>query len=162
MPPARSTYLRSLALLLFAALSPALHARAEPGVRAESPRDELLRHVPDDVGFCLIVTDVRATSAALADSPFAEQFRASPAGQALANSQELKDLAKVDATFRTLLGVGWDGLRDDILGDAFVFAYRPGPPGKEQELLLIRARDGQKLADLVDRLNTFQMGSGEL
>jgi hypothetical protein len=158
MPPARSTCLpRTLALLLFAAVAAPL--------RAESPRDELLRHVPDDVGFCLIVTDVRATSAALADSPFAEQFRASPAGQALANSQELKDLAKADATFRALLGIGWDDLRDDILGDAFVFAYRPGPPGKEkeeQELLLIRARDGKKLADLVERLNKLQMGSGEL
>src|SRR5262249_55075283 len=135
MPPARSTCRpQPLALLLLAALAAPL--------RAESPRDELLRHVPDDVGFCLIVTDARATSAPLADSPFAEQFRAPPAGQALGKSEELQKLAAVDQFFQQQLGIGWAGLRDDILGDAFVFAYRPGPPGKEkeeQELLLIRA-----------------------
>src|SRR5438105_15819052 len=112
MPPARSTRcLPTLAVLL-------LLATALP-LRAASPRDELLRHVPDDVGFCLIVTDLRATSAALADSPFAEQFRASPVGQALVNSPELKQLALVDKQIGAFLGVSAEGLRDDLLGDGF-------------------------------------------
>ena len=46
---------------------------------------------------------------------------------------------------RQSFGVGFDQLRDDILGDAVVFAYRPGPPDKpdqEQGLILVRARNG--------------------
>jgi hypothetical protein len=147
---------RLLALLLFASAAP---------LWAASPRDELLRHVPDDVGFCLIVTDLRGHSAALAESPFAEQFRASPAGQALFNAPELKQLDLVEQQLRQILGIGWVGLRDDILGDAFVFAYRPGPPGQpkqEEGLFLIRAHDEKKLAELVERFNRVQKESGEL
>jgi hypothetical protein len=158
MPPARllSTP-RILALLLLGTLTAPLCAA--------SPRDELLRYVPEDVGFCLIVTDLRGHSAALADSPFAEQFRASPAGQALVNAPEWKQLAEVDQQLQKALGVGWIGLRDDILGDAFVFAYRPGPPDqpmKEEGLVLVRARDEKKLAELIERLNRLQKESGEL
>jgi hypothetical protein len=153
MPPARLiSRLRPLAVLLL------LGAVAAP-LSAATPRDELLRYVPDDVGFVLLLSDLRGHSAALADSPFAEQFRASPAGQALEKAPELKALTAVDKELEKQLGVGWSGLREDILGDAFIFAFRPGPPGKqemEQELVLIRARDEKKLADLVNRINESQ------
>ena len=59
----------------------------------------------------------------------------------------------------------WAQLRDDILGDALVLAYRPGPPGKpeqEQGLILVHARDAKLLAQVVERLNQFQKESGEL
>jgi hypothetical protein len=74
-------------------------------------------------------------------------------------------LARVERDLRQHLGLGWARLRDDVLGDAVVLAYRPGPPGKqeqEQGLLLLRARDARVLADLVDRLNQVQTRSGEL
>src|SRR5262249_32431304 len=54
---------------------------------------------------------------------------------------------------------------DDILGDAIVFAYRPGPPGKpeqEQGVILLRARNAKVLADLVERVNKVQKEEGEL
>jgi Protein of unknown function (DUF3352) len=63
------------------------------------------------------------------------------------------------------LGVGWAQLRDDILGDALVLAYRPGPPGKpdqEQGILLLRARDGKVLAKLIERINKVQKDEGDL
>ena len=56
-------------------------------------------------------------------------------------------------------------LRDDILGDAIVAAYRPGPPGKpdeEQGILLLRARNATLLASLIDRFNEAQKKSGDL
>ena len=117
----------------------AVFALAAP-LRAASPRDELLRFVPEDVGFCFVLQDLRAHAADLADSPFVEQVRQSPIGAALRGSQELKRLDQADKTLRQQLGVGWDQLRDDVFGDAIVFAYRPGPPGKpdqEQGLVLV-------------------------
>ena len=35
-----------------------------------SPRDELLRLVPADVGFCLVLEDLRGHGKAFAESPF--------------------------------------------------------------------------------------------
>ena len=134
-------------------------------LRAASPRDELLRFVPEDVGFCFVMQDLRAHAADLADSPFVEQIRQSPIGVALRGSQELKQLDRVDKTLRQQLGVGWDRLRDDVFGDAIVFAYRPGPPGKpdqEQGLILVRARTAEALARLVENLNKAQKKDGAL
>ncbi len=130
-----------------------------------SPRDELLRFVPEDVGFCFVLQDLRAHAAELADSPFVEQLRRSPIGVALRMSEELKQLDEVDKTLRQQLGVGWEQLRDDVLGDAIVFAYRPGPPGKpeqEQGLVLVRARTAEVLARLVEKLNKAQKKDGSL
>ncbi len=130
-----------------------------------TPRDELLRFVPEDVGFCLVVQDVRAHAAALSGSPFAEQFRRSAQGKALAGSPELRKLAALEKVLEAQVGIGWAGLRDDVLGEAIVFAYRPGPPGKaeqEQGLILVRARTEKALASVVDRLNKAQKQTGEL
>jgi hypothetical protein len=160
MPPARSfpgPWRPAVALLLLAALGAPLSAA--------TPRDELLRFVPQDVGFCLALQELREHGDALAASPFAEQFRQSPMGQALQKSPELLQLDHIDRQLQKLLGVGWKQLREDILGDSVVLAYRPGPPGKpeaEQGLVLLRARDARALAALVERVNTFQKEAGEL
>ena len=134
-------------------------------VLGASPRDELLRFVPDDVGFCFVMQDLRVHAADLADSPFVEQVRRSPLGLALRMSAEVKQLDRVDKELRQQLGVGWDQLRDDLLGDAVVFAYRPGPPGKpeqEEGLVLVRARTAAVLAGLVEKLNAAQKKDGTL
>src|SRR5579884_3703467 len=44
-------------------------------LRAATPREELLRLVPDSVGFCLVVQDLRNHTADLQNSPFFEQLR---------------------------------------------------------------------------------------
>jgi hypothetical protein len=130
-----------------------------------APRDELLRLVPDDVAFCLVVQDLRGHVAALKESPFAKQFNASPVGKLIAASPELAKLRDVEQFLKQHLGTDWAQLRDDILGDAVVFAYRPGPPGKpeeEQGIFLVRAGNEKALANLVDRFNKAQQTFGEL
>src|SRR5262245_36876307 len=124
-----------LAGLVFAAL-------AAPA--AAAPRDELLRYIPDDIGFCLLVQDLRGHAAQVLASPFGQAFGKSALAAAIVGSKEWKQLADAEQFFKKHLGVGWADLRDDIFGDAFAFAYRPGPPGKpeqEQGLFLLRARE---------------------
>ncbi|MFO0929541.1 MAG: hypothetical protein U0736_21355 [Gemmataceae bacterium] len=133
--------------------------------RAETPRDELLRYLPADVGFCLVVQDLRGRLGELTESPFAERWRRSVLGKELLASREWKQLRDLTAALEKHLGVGWKQFRDDILGDAVVLAFRPGPPGKpeeDQELLLVRAGNPRLLARLVARLNEVQRASGEL
>src|SRR6185437_5149495 len=141
-----------------------LLALAAP-LRAATPRDELLRLVPDSIGFCLLVQDLRGHATSLHTSPFAEQLRQSPFMDKLRKSEELKKLDKFEAKIKDKLGLDWAQLRDDILGDALAFAYRPGPPGKPQEeqgIILVRARNAKVLADLIERLNKLQKDEGEL
>ena len=138
---------------------------AGPTPAAATPRDELLRLVPDDVGFCLVVQDLREHLAALADSPLAVAVKASPIAKVVGNAPEVAQLSAVEKILKEHLGTDFAQLRDDILGDAVVFAYRPGPPGKpeqDQGLVLIRARNAILLAGLVDRLNQLQLKLGEL
>lgn len=147
------------------ALAAALAAVLLPAAARAAPRDELLRLVPDDVAFCLVVQDLRGHSQALAASPFAESFRKSPLGTALKDSEEFKKLALFDAELRKQLGLGARDVADQLLGDAVVLAYRPNPPGKtgeDQGLFLLRAQDAKVLADFIGRLNRAQKESGDL
>jgi hypothetical protein len=132
---------------------------------AASPREALLRLVPDDVAFCLVIQDLRGHGAAMRDSPFSRRFRTSPLGMSLTATDDFKKLLNVDKFLQEHLGIDSNKLANEILGDALVFAYRPGPPGKpeaEEGLLLIRAREAKTLADLVDRVNEVQKKAGDL
>jgi hypothetical protein len=134
-------------------------------VTAGTPRDELLRLVPEDVGFCLVIQDVRGHSQAFLQSPFAKRLWESPIGKAIVSAPEQKKLKEFETQLQQGLGVTWPQLRDEILGDAVVFAYRPGNPGKEdqeQGLMLVHARDPQLLANLAKRLDEVQKQSGDL
>jgi hypothetical protein len=148
----------SVSLVALAALGLAAPSRA-------APRDELLRLVPDDVAFCLVVQDLRGHARALEASPFARSFVTSPLGTALLGSAEVKKLVEVDAFLKQHLGVGWAELRDDVVGEAVVLAFRAAAPGEtdgDQGLFLARARGAQALADLVERLNRVQKEAGDL
>ncbi len=130
-----------------------------------APRDELLRLVPDSVGFCLVIQDLRSHAASLQNSPLLEQLSQSPLAVKIRNSDDLKKLDRIESKMKEKLGLDWTRLRDDILGDALVLAYRPGPPGKpeqEQGVLLLRARNEKVLADLIERINKVQKEEGEL
>lgn len=130
-----------------------------------SPRDELLRLAPTDAGFCVVVQGLRDQSARLEKSSFAARVAASPYGQAVRESAEVRKLALIDAELRTHLKISWAQIRDDILGDAVILAYSPGPPGKpdaEVGLLLLHARSPDVLAGLLDRLTASQQKAGEL
>lgn len=133
--------------------------------KAATPRDELLRLVPDEAGFCLLIQGLREHSARLTASPFAARFAASPYGKAVRESAEMQKLIQFDEQLRTHLQVSWLQIRDDILGDAIVLAYCPGTTGKaddESGMLMLYARNPELLASLLDRLNTEQQKSGEL
>jgi hypothetical protein len=132
---------------------------------ASTPRDDLLRLVPEDVGFCLVVQDLRGQAEALSRSPFIKKWWESPVGKAIANAPEQKKLAEFETQLKEGLGVTLAQLRDDILGDAVVFAYRPGGPGKEDQevgLMLVHARDPKLLAEITSRFNDIQKQSGDL
>src|SRR5262245_15347161 len=132
---------------------------------AASPRDEVLRLVPEDVGFCLLVQDLRGHARAFLDSPFVTHFAASPLGAKVARSPEADTLRRVKANVEALLGLPLAQLRDDVLGDAVILAYRPGPvhnPDDEQGMLALYARDPALVARLYKRVNQVQRQSGEL
>jgi hypothetical protein len=130
-----------------------------------TPADELLRYVPGDVAFCFVARDLRASGEALAASPFVASLRKTPAGEAIAHADELNRLSKLQEGLQKQLGIDWEKLRTDVLGEAIVFAYRPGPPGKpedEEGLILIRAAHAKSLTELVDHINEAQKASGEV
>jgi hypothetical protein len=146
-------------------LSACLAACCAVPARAAGPRDELLRLVPDDVALCMIVQDLRDSSMAWSQSPLAKSFRESWIGQAVRLAPEMAHLAEMEKQFKDATGIDWSQLRDEILGDCVVLAYRPGPPGKpqdEQGILLIRARNAQLLTALIERLNDAQKKGGDL
>src|SRR6185437_1885342 len=121
-----------------------------------APRDELLRLAPKDSAFCLVVQDLRGQLQSLLNSPFVRALRASPLGACIAKANEMKTLVELDEYVQKCLGISSARLRDDILGDAIVFAYRFNPHGKneaDEGLVLVRARDAKLLATLVERLN---------
>jgi hypothetical protein len=125
----------------------------------------LLRLVPEDVGFCLVIQDLRGHSEAFLQSPFAKKLWESPIGIAISSAPEQKKLLEFQNQLQQALGVTWPQLRDEIFGDAVIFAYRPGGPGKEdqeQGLMLVFARNDQLLADLTKRFNDLQQQSGDL
>lgn len=146
----------------FLALAAALSATS---LRAAAPRDELFRLVPEDVGLCVLVQDLRSHVDALAGSPFAARVRASFLGAQIGSSPDLRKLGEVEKTLKLHLDIDWQQIRDEILGDAFVFGYRPGPPGhaeQEEGFFLVRARNAALLERLVKRFNEAQKAAGDL
>jgi hypothetical protein len=121
--------------------------------------------VPDDVGFCVLLQDLRGQSDDFFSSPFWEQLRRTPLGKSLLSSKEVRKLEKVEQVLEKVAGLSWARLRDEILGDAFVFAFRPDPAGRQerdQGLYLVRARSAKVLASLVEKVNESQKLSREL
>src|SRR5262249_23540872 len=84
---------------------------------------------------------------------------------AIASAPEQKQLREFERQLQQALGVSWPQLRDEIFGDAVVFAFRPGNPGKEdqeQGLMLVHVRNDKLLADLAKRFDEIQKQAGDL
>ena len=153
---------RSFPLAIAAAIVTALIAVSAP-LAIASPRDDLLRLVPDDMSFCAVVQNLRdrakqngAGSAGLAELPFLKSRL---------NSPEIMKLLNIQQKLLQDLEITPEQLRDDILGDAVVFAYRHGSadkPEHEQGLVLVWAHDKGYSLGLLDRANEMQKKSGEL
>jgi hypothetical protein len=113
----------------------------------------------------MVLQDLRGHTARLLTSPFVAGLRGSPMGAALGQNKEAAHLVEVQAKLEAHTGLNWGRLRDEVLGEAVIFAYRPGPPGKpeqDQSLVLVRARNAKVLADLVEHSNRQKQEGGQL
>jgi hypothetical protein len=137
-----------------------------PALVAQPPaRPDLLELVPDDFGLCLVLRDLRGQDERWQKSDWVRAFRASAAGKAIFESPELRPLFRAEQVLKKTFDVDWPTLRDEVLGDEVVLAYRPGPQGKaeeEQGIILLWARRPELLAKLIDRFNEVQRQNGEL
>jgi hypothetical protein len=136
-----------------------------PAAAFAGPRDDLLRLVPDDYTFCVVVQNLRGQGKSGGDASWLKGFAESPLIKQMQTSPEAKKVqAAIEEIFKGL-DVSPEQFRDDILGDAVIFAYRKGPPGqqdKDDGLILVHARDDKLLARLVDRINELQVKGGEV
>ena len=145
-----------LAVVLFGCL---------PAAAPAAPRDDLLRLVPDDFTFCLVVQNLRDHAQSNEHSRFLMALAKSPLLGAIQATPEAKKAREALETILKELGVSVDQVRDDLLGDAVVLVYRKGPAGQpdhEDGLAFVHARDEELLARLVGRVNEIQKKSGEL
>ncbi|OWK38676.1 hypothetical protein [Fimbriiglobus ruber] len=136
-----------------------------PVARAADPAAEVLRLVPPDTAVCFVARDLRTHVKEIGQSPFVASLLESAVGKPFAQSPELQKLKGLEQFFVAQFGLTPQQLRDDIFGDAVVFAYRPGPadkPGDETGLVLIRAGKPDALDKLVGKLNDFQRATGEV
>ena len=158
VPTCRAKALR----FILPALAAGLCFGLPPTLRA-APAEELLRLVPPDPNFCLVVRDLRGHSARLADSPFLAQLKTSFLGKGLLQAPEAARLAELDKVLRAQLKVTLQEVRDDILGDALVVAaWSPGRSAAERTLLLTKARNPELLSRLAERVTALQLEAGEL
>ena len=128
--------------------------------QSTAPREDILRLVPPDTGVCLVVNDLRGHWPKVRDAAWIKNLRESSLGKVLAADPQMARLRQVDSDLKKHLDVDVAQLRDDILGDLMVFAYKPAPPGQsddEQGLVLLWARKPDLLAQIVKRLNQAQL-----
>jgi hypothetical protein len=139
---------------------------AQPGFAQPTvPREDLLALVPPDVGFCVLISDLRGHAQRWGRSPWVQSLRQLPMVRAILDSPETRQITAIEGELKKRLNVDWPTLRDEILGDAVVIAYRPGPPGQpeqEQGMIALRAAKPRLLAALVERVNELQKATGEL
>lgn len=136
---------------------------AQPAVAA--PADEALRLVPTDTAICLVIRDLRDHATRVMGSPFATWSQATGYFHQFADPSELAKLNQFVLMLQSRFGITPEQLRDDVLGDAVVFAYQPGPAGRPEDesgLMLVRARKPDVLNSLVSKLNEHQRSSGEI
>lgn len=146
--------------LLIAVVSTALFAAS---ARADAPAD-VLDLVPADFALCLRLHDLRGQHERLVKSSWFAQVASSAIGRVVLDSPDARKLLRFEKELQKVLEVDWASIRDDILGDEVVLAYRPAAPGKHEEegVVLLRARQPALLTRLVSRLNDIQQNNGEL
>jgi hypothetical protein len=114
---------------------------------------------------CLVVTDLRENSSQIAGAGWFQALWRSPLRGLVAQTPEVKRLLQVQQELRKHFQIDFARMRDDLFGDAVVFAYRSGSHGKpegEQGLFLLWARDPALLERLIDLLQLEQKKTGAL
>ncbi len=133
---------------------------------AEDP-ETLLRLVPDDMHLCVVLDNLREKSARSKDDDFlTHALKNMPYLQSLANSPDADKLKKFQKQIQHELGITFEQIRDDLLGDVVVLALKQhnGEKGDNQDhkIFMIRARDEKLLATSFGRLNQMMKKSGEI
>ena len=146
----------SLAVFVCLAVAPSLRA---------NPTQDLLRSVPADCSICFVAQDWKSHSQRIAESPFLAAVKKSELGRTILNPDAMEKIFALETILTEHLHLTVEQLRDDILGDAVLYAYRPGPTDKPDEdagVLMLKAKDPKALAKLIDNFNDTQKQSGEL
>lgn len=136
-----------------------------PAVTLAGPAEPLLQHVSPHATICVVLQDLRTHLKTVGESPFAAWFPESTLGKQLLGRGEIKKILEVDKLLRDQFGVPASAIVDEILGDAVVFAYQPGPPEKPQDeagLILVKPRKPALLLQLIGKMDELQKTSGEL
>ncbi|MCU0703010.1 MAG: hypothetical protein MUF18_03365 [Fimbriiglobus sp.] len=136
-----------LACLLFA---PTLFA---------GPTADVMRLVPPKTSVCFVVQDLKGTTARVSESPFVQLFARSALGRSLTGSDEWKQLAAVETVLSDNLGVTFSDLRDQVFGDAVVYAYQMSA---DAGVVIGKAPKPDVLKRLTAKLNAAQVASTEL
>ncbi|CAN5387182.1 hypothetical protein BH11PLA2_BH11PLA2_08330 [soil metagenome] len=127
-----------------------------------TPRETVLRLVPDNTAVCFVVQNLRDRATIVAASPFAK-WASEKLNTKVNGADEIQALTLLLGGFEREIGLTAQQLRDDILGDILVHAYIPAANGdKDQSVFLLHARDAGRLKTLVTKLNEIQKSSTQL
>jgi hypothetical protein len=108
------------------------------------------------------VRDIRGHAARLKGSPFFEHLRSAPISKAVVEAATLK-WDETDKHLQEYLQTNIAEIRDDLLGDGFVFAFWPGKEQREERgLFLARARKPELLTKIAERLTELETKSGNV
>ncbi|MFO0887686.1 MAG: hypothetical protein U0790_00920 [Isosphaeraceae bacterium] len=122
----------------------------------DRPADRLLDLLPPDAGLTLTIEGLRDGAADFLASPAADRLMDLPAARAWLASDQFRKLAAARREIEAGTGMGLLEIRDELLGDAAVLAMyqsRGAPPDDARGVLLLRPRDPDRLARLVDAVN---------
>lgn len=130
---------------------------------ADPPIDDLLRLAPPDAVCLVTLENLRDHARRFAGSKVATALARLPTVRAWLESDGRRRFNQARDRVETILGVGIEQIRDDLLGDAVALVLRVPKPGAEpQGLLLAKVRDRGLLARVIERLDQAQKDGGEV
>lgn len=122
---------------------------------ANSATDDILKVVPAQAGVCLIVEDLAAHYQSVARSELWKRIQASHPYQRWLASPTYGKLTQVWPLLPIYLGMSGAELRDEVLGQSVVLAFRPRQNAEDRDIgiFFCRAADEQLLTKLVTALS---------
>lgn len=125
--------------------------------------DELLRLVPADYTFCVVVRDLKKAASDDPAVPAWKKLLDSPLAQRLLATEDIRRLGDAKSMILEQFQTTVPELRDGVFGDLAVFAYRKSTDRQPEDgTLLIRATDARALIRFVDSINQIQVREGQI
>lgn len=132
--------------------------------RAQHDRDALTLIAPDALG-ALVVEKLREHSRTILESELVRRLGELPAVRGWLEAEGFRRFEESRKSFESGLGVSWDRLRDDVLGDTVVLSLHTGPDrslATARGVLLTRIRDAELVRSLASRINAGETADGTL